>query len=119
MVDAIGNIPLPVAPAPALSSVTAANVDPISPPAPAPVQPAVSDQVDISPQAQQLGKPKVQYANPEVLGTQAVTMYMVDGQLYTRYRDERTNKVTYIPNEAQVLSGNSSGNAQPSLNITA
>ena len=62
----------------------------------------------------------MEYANPQVLGTQAVTTYMVNGQLYTRYRDEDTNKVTYYPEEAQVLPGSSAGNAaQPVLNITA
>ena len=121
--EPIGTVqPVTITPAPVVSVPSAGNTQPVILPTPAPTtQPAATDQVNISAQAeqQQPAQPKVQYANPQVLGTTAVTMYMVNGQLYTRYRDEVTNKVTYIPEEAPVLGG-SSGNNLPSLvNITA
>ena len=107
-------------PVPAVSVPTSGNSQPVI--NPAPVQLPVADHLELSSEAAQLQapQPRVQYANPEVLGTNAVTTYMVNGQLYTRIRDENTNKVTYLPNEAQVLPpGNDLADMSPILNITA
>jgi len=84
-------------------------------------QQTVVDQVDLSPQAAQQAEPKIQYANPEVLGTTSFSLYKAeDGELVTRIVDQKTGKVTYIPKEFPSLDGNlGSQGTQPALNITA
>ena len=106
MVDSIGITQLVVASAPVLSTPSSQNVSPIALPTPAPVQPAVTDQVDISAEAaaQQPVQPKVIYADSEVLGTTSFSLYKgSDGKFVTRIVDEKTGKVTYIPKETPTL----------------
>ncbi len=119
MVDSIGVVAqLAVSSAPVSS--TPRSEQPVLP-TPAATQSSVTDQISLSASAAanaQPLQPKPEYANPQVLGTEAVTMYMVNGQLYTRYRDENTGKVTYVPKEAEVVSGGNESSA-PAVNITA
>jgi hypothetical protein len=87
-----------------------------------PPQPVVVDHLDLSVQvSQQQDQPKIQYANPEVLGTTSFSLYKsADGELVTRIVDQKTGKVTYIPKEFPVLGGRTGGGGiQSVVNITA
>jgi len=120
MVDSIGIAQLAVAPAPVLSAAPSENTPQLTLPNPAPAAPATVDQVSLSSQAtQQPTQPKEPIANYAVLGTTAVTMFEVGGQLYTRYRDEVTNKITYVPQEPPISGSDSANSVPPTINITA
>jgi hypothetical protein len=120
MVESIGIPQLAVVPAsvPSAPPVNSAPQAVTRNPAPAtPVQqPVVTDRVVLSPQAVQQAEPKVEYANPEILGTTSFSLYKsATGEFVTRIVDQKTGKVIYIPKEVPVLGDGSS----QVVNITA